>query len=127
MVLGANLFAAAPVSAQVDVIDDVRQCRLVTAVPSLSNYEITGFGGSTDACTRVPGFLGTEVCVDYNLITVATSCRLYPAGATGATNPVPCLPGTWFTQVTPVGIFGPEGDHTHSFPLVVTTQPCVRR
>lgn len=126
LVLGSLTIGFAPAaSAQVDVIDDIMACHIYAAPPGVSDYEVQGYGGSSSGCKNVPGFVGTLVCLDYNYVTVANSCRSYSVGTGGPTAKVPCVPGVWLTQVTPMGIFGPIGSNTHSFPSVIVNN-CLR-
>jgi hypothetical protein len=59
-----------------------------------------------------------EVCLDYNGVTVPTSCQQYVQS--GPSAEVPCIPGIWQTVVFP--LFPGLGGTKHSNPLIVTTQ-----
>lgn len=122
LIVGALSFNAPPASA--GPIEDLQSCYVFASRTSLSNFKVTGYGGSSSGCSRVPFFFGTEVCLDYNGVTEPLSCRQYPPGAAGPSNPVACKPGLWMTQVTPLGPVGPGGpilNGTHSFPPDVYT------
>lgn len=102
-------------------VDDILSCRIVVSQPEARNYEVSGSGGST-GCANNPFFLGVEVCVDYNGITQPLSCNLIPPNEVGSSNPVPCVPGVWLTQATPMGVFGPLGSSTHSLPRAFVSE-----
>ena len=111
-------------TAQASPLDDITNCRVLVGPTSLSNYQVTGAGGST-GCAADPAFVGVEVCVDYNVVTQPLSCRLIPKNQSGVSIPVPCVPGTWMTQATPMGVFGPLGSSIHSLPPQVYTLNCL--
>lgn len=98
------------------------QCAVVAGRPTFGNYEVVGYGGTTAPCGSDPTYFASEVCLDYNFVTIATSCVTHPAGASRPTNAVSCLPGVWATDVTPIGAFGPLDSSVHSQPLIITTQ-----
>lgn len=120
LLLGA-LAIAVPAQAA-DPIDDILGCNIYVGHPSLADYQVTGFGGSS-GCG--PTLVGVLVCVDYIFPTQPASCSLVPPNEGGESNPVPCLPGPWMTQATPMGMFGPIGSSVHSLPPRVFVGGCL--
>jgi len=108
-----------------DIIGNLVGCRLFADTPTITRGNglfrsdtVSGYGGITQGCTVISDTPTVEVCLDYNGVTIPTTCRRYITN--GPTGAAPCLPGIWQTVVFP--LFPALGGTKHSDPLIVTTQ-----
>lgn len=111
--------AQGPVDDVLALVDEAMRCRIWADEPG--GNPVVGSGGGSCNVGNLP--VTAVVCLDYNGVTVATSCRTYRGtGSTGgSTNPTRCLPGLWQTQVTFSHMFMPGVEsRTHSDPVLLT-------
>jgi hypothetical protein len=114
--------AAGPVEDALALVDEALRCRIWADEPG--GNPVVGSGGGSCNVGRLP--VTAVVCLDYNGVTVGTSCRTYSGtgSASGSTNPTLCLPGLWQTQVTFTHMFMPGVEsRTHSDPVLLTCLP----
>ncbi len=112
--------AADPVDDVVALVDEALRCRVWADEPG--GDPVVGSGGGNCNVGGLP--IVVTVCLDYNLVTLPNSCRVYrgTGSAGGPSAPVKCLPGLWQTQVTMTHIAGPSS-RTHSDPVLLTCLP----
>lgn len=112
LVVGA-VSAPMPAQAQdIDALVDLLVCEVYANPPSVGGGVVVGSGG-VSGCTIISNYPAVAVCLDYNGVTLAHTCRNYKRG--GPTGPALCLPGVWMTQVTVPGL-----GRIHSEPVIVT-------
>lgn len=99
------------------LVDEALRCGVWADEPG--GNPVVGSGGGGCNVGRLP--VTVVVCLDYNGVTVASTCRTYRGTgyAGGPSGPAPCLPGLWQTQVTMTHIMGPSSK-THSDPVLLT-------
>ncbi|HWL36639.1 MAG TPA: hypothetical protein VNQ77_10620 [Frankiaceae bacterium] len=86
---------------------------------SVGRVKVRGFGGGSFC----PG--SATVCLDYNVGTVAETCRNYTGSLNeGQTGAVTCRLGVWQTWTTVTPSDGSPPKTVHSSPLVVTPMNC---
>lgn len=131
VVVGASLLVAAlvpsaqastaaeadPVDEVLALVDEALRCRVWADEPG--GNPVVGSGGGSCNIGNLP--VVVTVCLDYNLVTVPNSCRIYrgTGSAGGPSAPAVCLPGLWQTQVTMTHVMGPSS-RTHSDPVLLT-------
>lgn len=106
-----------PVDEVLLLVDEALRCRVWADEPG--GNPVVGSGGGGCNVGGLP--VTVVVCLDYNGVTVASTCRTYrgTGSAGGSSGPAPCLPGLWQTQVTMTHIMGPSS-RTHSDPVLLT-------
>lgn len=103
VVLTVSLLSAAPAGAAdpvddaVALVNDLATCSIWADEPG--GNPVVGSGGAK-ACGPNQT-VAITVCLDYNGITIASSCtpRTGTGSASASTKPTLCLPGLWQTQV----------------------------
>jgi hypothetical protein len=102
------------------VADEALRCHVWADEPG--GDPVVGYGGGGCNLGGLPTTV--VVCLDYNGVTVPSSCRTYRGypSAGGSTAPVKCLPGLWQTQVTMTHVMGPSS-RIHSDPVLLSCLP----
>ena len=111
---------ADPLGDALVLVDEALRCHVWADEPG--GDPVVGSGAGHCNVGNLP--IVVTVCLDYNLVTVPNSCRVYrgTGSAGGPSAPVKCLPGLWQTQVTMSHIMGPTS-RTHSDPVLLTCLP----
>lgn len=112
--------ATGPLEDVLLLADEALRCRVWADEPG--GDPVVGFGGGSCNVGGLP--VVVVVCLDYNGVTVANSCRTYRGtdSAGGPSAPAKCLPGIWQTRVTMIHVMAPSSQ-THSDPVLLTCLP----
>ncbi|HEX2196293.1 MAG TPA: hypothetical protein VHJ76_05140 [Actinomycetota bacterium] len=111
---------AGPLEDALALANEALQCRVWADEPG--GNPVRGSGGGRCNVGGLP--VTVVVCLDYNGVTIASSCKTYrgTGSAGGSSGPAMCLPGLWQTMVTMTHIMGPSSS-THSDPVLLTCLP----